>query len=227
MLNCRVEANALQGLRAEAASYVDGSELTISSNGKAGIVAQHSQMFCLGCRLEANATFAAASAQSAYLALEESVVSGKNGLFALDGGHVDIDCFSYETSYPCSLTVTQRAVFAVGTGDATLFGVGSFEGSLVAGGTGYVLLYGARQRQADGPMNLVSEFATLEAVGVDPAAGISELANPTEVMGFGRLLLDSGSVLSGPLTCEGGGDAYLEPGVTVAPGQVTGCVHIP
>ena len=252
MERCHLKANVSYGLHVSAMSAVLGTELEISNNANVGLNVQRSSTStCLGCRLEANGSWAAWARMGGIVGLSDSVVSGGplssswgsgGGLVATAGGSATLDCATEDTSYPCSLTASDPgtgppwswAVNAVDSGTVTLRGVSPFQGAIHAD-RGNVQLYGSRQAWT-GMRNHLGNFATM-TTGGDSDVGPTELTMPTEVTEFARLVLREGTVVFPQpdgynlvLRCLGGGDAYADPGVIVpAPvgGQVMGCAHLP
>ncbi len=54
----------------------------------------------------------------------------------------------------------------------------------------------------------------------------SQLFGPTNVTGFGRVLVLNSSTLAGPIQCDSAGDASLDGTVIAGPGAaVNGCDH--
>ena len=234
MQGCRALGNALGGIDVSAASFLDGTELTISNNGGPGLHSRRaSTAFCLGCTLAGNAGFAGSSTFSGLLTLLDSTVSGTRGISATLGGYADVDCGTEATAFPCSLTVTQRAV-VVNDATAALLGTGDFSGQLIAAGRGQLVLIGARQLSTGqapngSPLvNFVESFGTLEAASfVDELEVVTESKiRNTDVAGFGRALLRGATVVDGAVTCDSAGDAWADAGVVLTPGSsITGCEH--
>jgi hypothetical protein len=233
-LNCRMIGNPDTGVHVSASSFLFGTELTLSDNGRLGLHARRGSLaFCTGCRLENNAVWAATTNFGGLLSLHDSVVAGTRGLQAANGSYADLDCLSEDTAFPCSLNVTRTAGFAFADSTVAMYGAGAFAGQLVAGDRGQIYVYGAQQTATGvGPggnplANSFDSFATLLA---EPSAenGLqSQLKGHTQVSTFSRALLIDATTVDGTLACDSAGDAWADAGVTVSGGPITGCEHVP
>ena len=235
--NCRMVANARAGIHVSLSSFLDGTELILSNNGRAGLnVQRNSSAFCLGCRLENNTTWAAVSNSGSLLSVLDGVITGGRGLQSLTGSYADIDCVTEDSPYPCSLNVSRTAAFAIGDATAALYGAGPFAGQLFANDRGEIYLYGAQQTStgvgpAGNPLpNIVEYFSTLIAepyFDATDTAHQSQLAGSTQLNTFSRALLLDGTVVNGTLSCASAGDAWADAGVTVSGSPISGCDHVP
>jgi hypothetical protein len=231
--NCHMTGNAGAGIHVSLASFLNGTELTLSNNGGAGLNVQASSLaFCLGCRLENNATWAAIARRGGLLSVLDSVVTGVRGIQAVISAYADIDCVTEDTSYPCSLNVTRTAAFASGGATAAMYGAGPFAGQLFASDQGQLYVFGAQQTSTGmGPsgnplVNGAERFSMLLAEPYIDAANTahqSQLAGSTQITTFSRALLFDATT-AGNLSCASAGDTWKDAGVT---GTLTGCEHAP
>src|SRR6185436_304822 len=235
--NCRMIANANNGVHVSLGSFLDGTELTISNNGRAGLNVQRSSLaFCLGCRLENNATWGAIASSGGLLSVLDGVITGSRGLQAVNGSYADIDCVSEETLYPCSLNVTRTAALTNADATVALYGAGPFAGQMIAFDRGEIDVYGAQQTStgvnpAGHPLaNSFEYFSTLVAEPYFDAAEVahqSQILGPTQINTFSRALLIDGTAVNGNFSCTSAGDAWADAGVTVNGGAISGCEHVP
>lgn len=235
--NCDVTGNATIGLHVSSGSFLDGTELEISGNGRQGLNVQRNALaFCRGCRLENNATWAAVANFGGLLSVLDGVITGGRGIQALNGSYADIDCVSEDNPYPCSLNVTAVAAFAINNSTAATWGAGPFAGQLAAFDRGEIYVYGAQQTSTGvGPTgnprpNFFDYSSTLVVEPHFDAAGVghqSQLAGSTHINTFSRALLIDGSAINGTLSCASAGDAWADAGVTVSGAAISGCEHVP
>lgn len=231
--NCRMAGSSSNGVRVSLSSVFSGTELTLADNGGAGLLAQrHSMAFCIGCRLENNAVFAARANFGSLLSLLDSVVTGNRGIGAEVGSYADIDCLTEATAFPCSLNVTRTAGFA--SLDSTAALTGQFAGQVFATDRGEIQFFGAQQTstgidQAGNPLPNVLEAHSNLVAAPDFVTGTqqSQLKGHTQVSGFSRALLIDATTVNGTLACDSAGDAWKDAGVIVTGGPVTGCEHVP
>jgi hypothetical protein len=235
--NCQMTGNATIGVHLSSASFLNGTELDISGNGRQGLnVQRNSLAFCRGCRLENNATWAAVANFGALLSVLDGVITGGRGIQALNGSYADIDCVTEDNPYPCSLNVTATAAFAIVDSTAAMWGAGPFAGQLVAFDRGEIYLFGAQQTATGvGPAgnpraNVFEHFSTLVVEPHFDAAGVGhqgQLAGSTHINTFSRALLIGGTAVNGSLSCTSAGDAWADAEVTVSGGAINGCEHVP
>ncbi|MGH9360293.1 MAG: hypothetical protein ACRD2T_00140, partial [Thermoanaerobaculia bacterium] len=231
--NCRMVGSSSNGVRVSLSSVLIGTELTLSDNGAAGLLVQrHSMAFCTGCRVENNPVFAARSTFGSILSLLDSVVTGLRGLGADIGSYADIDCWTEDTAFPCSLNVTRTAGSA--NLDSTVALTGQFAGQVAAGDRGEIELLGAQQTStgvdgAGNPLPNVLDAHSNLLVAPDFVTGTvqSQLKGHTRVSTFSRALLLDATTVDGTLACDSAGDAWKDPGVIVTGGPITGCDHAP
>jgi hypothetical protein len=237
MKNCQMTANGNAGVHVSGASFLDATELTLSDNGRQGLNVQRGSLgFCLGCRLENNATWAATANRGSLLSVLDSVVTGGRGVQALTDSYADIDCVSEDTAYPCSLNVTRTAALATVRSTAAMYGAGPFAGQLAGSDHGEVYVYGAQQTSSGvGPSgntlaNFLDYFSTLIAepyVDTAQTAHQSQLKGTTRISSFSRALLIDGTTVNGSVSCDSAGDAWKDAGVTFSGGGISGCEHAP
>lgn len=233
--NCSMTGNFASGVHVSN-GFLNATELTISDNGRQGLVVQRNSLaFCRGCRLENNATWAATSNFGSLLTVLDGVITGSRGIQAANGSYVDIDCVSEDNPYPCSLNVTAVAGSANNNSTAAMYGTGPFAGQLTAFDRSEIYLYGAQQTSTGvGPsgnprINFCEYFSTLLAepyFDETEVAQQSQLKGSTQINTFSRALLLDGTHVDGSLTCTRAGDAWKDAGVT-ATGAITGCEHAP
>lgn len=228
---CQMIGNAFSGLVVDAGSRVQAVEAVLSENVRGVTVGIGATFFCTGCRLENNTRFAGL-ANGGIFSLLNSVVLGRHGIAAVGGGaYADIDCLSVDTAHPCSMNVTGSAASAFERGTAAIWGVPDFTGQVNATDAAMVSLYGSTQLAAGAPgqgppRNSVTRFGRLT---VDPSYDFG-LQNSrvlgTDVTHFGSLIVADVAALAGPVRCESGGDAWLDPTITVEPAaSASGCEH--
>lgn len=235
--NCQVTGNATMGVHLSSASFLNGTELDISDNGRQGLnVQRNSLAFCRGCRLENNATWAAVANFGGLLSVLDGVITGGRGITALNGSYADVDCVSEDHPHPCSVNVTATAALASNDSTAAMWGAGPFAGQLAAFDRGEIYLFGAQQTATGvGPSgnprsNVFEYFSTLVVEPRFDAAGAGhqgQLAGATHINTFSRALLIDGTAVNGSLSCTSAGDAWADAGVTVSGGAISGCEHIP
>ena len=145
MNNCRVMNNHGRGIDASFAAIVIASNMTISFNQGAGIVARNSaEIFCIACRAEGNTNFAGLATNAGLLSYLRSEVIGARGIVASGGGaYADIDCVNDPSPHPCSMQTTGIAAYGSG-GTSYLFECRDFTGAVLADSAGTVSLLGAR-----------------------------------------------------------------------------------
>jgi hypothetical protein len=241
MTDCTVSNNAGRGISVHQSSFFGGLRLQINDNASSGLVViNQSRADCVECALNGNSSYAAQSNFGSALTLWESVVSGKNGLYTGWHSWLDIDCSaSFPATLDCSLHATQVALRAFEDSTVAIYAAGDFDGALMADGDSKVQLVGARQQSTGWKSetdhaprsNSVSNGSSLR---VDPwdntVAGSSRLMGITNVSEFSHALLyaDSAggdSALVGALNCGSGGDAWMDAGVDLTAGSITGCDH--
>jgi hypothetical protein len=100
---------------------------------------------------------------------------------------------------------------------------GDFGGRVQAEDRSVIQLYGARQVSLTGT-NWVNGGSSLR---VDPGdTTTSGLIGNTGVSGFSNALFYGGSTtLDGSLECNSGGDAWVEPGISLGSYTINGCAH--
>ena len=232
LTNCLFENNGSSGLQVNAGAVVTASALTFNGNGLASINANNGQIFCTGCDISGN-NFAVLAIRGAIVSLLDTMVTGRRGILAGDGGTIaDVDCVFGGTAHPCGVQVTGVAAFAVAGGLASLFGVGDFTGRIDAEDGGTVSLLGSRQiagaQPGQGPpVNTADIFGRIEVgdlFDVNPPTQSRLLS--TDVAHFGRVLLTDNTTLNGTIQCSAAGDAWLDPTIIALPrSAVTGCDH--
>ena len=230
--NCLFERNGGSGLQVIAGAFVTADGLTFNANIGRGVDVSDAQFFCTGCDISGN-NFAVLATRGAIVSLLDSVVTGRRGILAVDGGTLaDIDCVTLDTPHPCAMQVTGVAASANLGAVASLFGAGDFTGQINAFDRGTVELQGARQiagaQPGQGPpVNSVEFFGTIVASAlfdVDPPSPSRLLA--TDAAHFGRVLVTDDTILKGVIQCSSAADAWLDPTVIPLPGsKVTGCDH--
>lgn len=224
--NCLFQTNGSNGLKVFGSALVTATGLTFAGNTAASVNVNDGQFFCTGCDLSGN-SFAVQATRGAVASLLDSMVTGKRGLLAGDGGTIaDVDCVNGGTTHPCGVQVTTVAASAVAGGLASLFGVGDFTGRLDAEDGGTVSLFGARQLSATAS-NTAEFFGRIEVgalFDVTPPSQSRLLS--TDSAHFGRVLVTDDTVLNGAIRCSSAGDASLDPTIIALPGSVvTGCDH--
>jgi hypothetical protein len=220
MQNCRVERSTQAGLFVQGSSSVTATEVVASQNGRGGVeVGGSSGVDCLGCRLVDNAT---AAFSGGWLQLVQGEVAGGQGLVA-SGGWAWLLCDATDTRYPCSLDVSGDAASARRGGTVTLTRV-QFKGRLSGWAGGILELSGAEQVSSDSldRQNLMTDTATLATM--KNGSLVSKLRS-TKLTTFAHGTLKGETQLTGPLTCESGGDAWSD--VAYSAGMVVGCEHVP
>jgi hypothetical protein len=235
MKNCQMTGNADAAVHVSGGGFLDAAELVISDNARQGLNVQRGALaFCLGCRLENNATWAAIASRGGLLSLLDSTVTGGRGIQALTHSYADIDCVTEDSPYPCSLNVTRTAGLAFDHSMAAMFGAGPFAGQLAAFDNSEIYVFGAQQTSTGtGPggnplANSFNAFATLFAEPFIDAAGTahqSALKGTTRINTFSRALLIDATAVDGSLICSSAGDAWKDAGVTFNGGTVSGCEH--
>ncbi len=229
-VNCQMVGNPGHGVHVSGSGFLNGIELTMSSNGQDGLHATRNALaICRRCQLHGNALWAATSAAGAALTLLDSVVTGTRGIQATSGAYADIDCLSEAAPDPCTLNATRTAGAAFTASQAGIFGAGPFAGQLTAFDHGQIYTHGAQQTATGtGPSGnpLANNFDQFSTLVVEPSRDgqQSALAGNTGVRAFSRALLLDASTVNGTLTCHSAGDAWRDPGVT---GTITGCEHAP
>ncbi|HYN20376.1 MAG TPA: hypothetical protein VE078_05410, partial [Thermoanaerobaculia bacterium] len=224
------------GVHVSSGSFLNATELTLSDNGRQGLIVQRNSLaFCRGCRLENNAAWAAIANFGSLLSVLDGVITGGRGIQAANGSYADIDCVSEDNPHPCSLNVTATAGLAFANSTAAMYGAGPFAGQLVAFDRGEIYVYGAQQTStgvtpAGNPrVNSCEYFSTLLAEPYFDEAEIghqSQLKGFTQINTFSRALLIDGTHVDGSVNCASAGDAWKDAGVTVS-GAITGCEHVP
>lgn len=232
LTNCLFQNNGTNGLRVNASAVVTATALTFAGNGAASISVNDGQFFCTGCDVSGN-NFAVQAIRGAIVSLLDTMVTGRRGILAGDGGTIaDVDCVFGGTPHPCGVQVTGLAAFAVGGGLASLFGVGDFTGRVDAEDGGTVSLLGSRQiagaQPGQGPAtNAADIFGRIE-VGTlfDVSPPVQSRLLSTDAAHFGKVLLTDDTILSGTIRCSSAGDAFVDPTIIALPGSaVTGCDH--
>jgi hypothetical protein len=232
LTNCLFENNGASALQVKAGAVVLASALTFNANVGASMNVNDGQLFCTGCDVSGN-NFAVLAIRGAVVSLLDTMVTGRRGILAGDGGTIaDVDCVNGGTTHPCGVQVTGVAAIAAGGGLASLFGVGDFTGRIDAEDGGTVSLFGSRQiagaQPGQGPPTNSAEFFGRIEVGanfdINPPAQSRLLS--TDVAHFGRVLVTDDTVLSGTIQCSSAADAWLDPTIIALPGSaVTGCDH--
>ena len=249
MSHCTVSRNGLNGINVSNSSRLEADHLLLEGNARGAFFAGGgSYASCLECDFNGNLRFAAVSNSNSLVTLLDSAVTGRSGISATNHSYIDIDCQSFDDTTPhdCSLHVNEVAGYANAGGAVWIYGAGDFWGQVEAGDRSEVELFGSRQqstgviRDDSNPnpnpnprKNFVWDNSTLR---VDPwdgtAAGSSRLMGITEIADFAHVLLyaDSAggdSALVGALNCASGGDAWVDAGVDLTAGSITGCDHAP
>lgn len=224
--NCLFQSNGSNGLKVFGSALVTATGLTFAGNSAASINVNDGQFFCTGCDVSGN-SFAVQAIRGAVASLLDSMVTGRRGLLAGDGGTIaDVDCVNGGTTHPCGIQVTTIAASAVAGGAASLFGVGDFTGRLDAEDGGTVSLFGARQVTATAT-NTADFFGRIEVgtlFDVSPPSQSRLLS--TDSAHFGRVLMTDDSLLNGTIRCSSAGDASIDPTIIALPGSaVMGCDH--
>lgn len=247
MTDCTASNNAGRGISVHLSSFFSGLRLQINNNLSTGLIALNgSRVDCTECDLNGNSSSQAGARVGAMLTLGDSVVSGKGGLQSLSHSYIDIDCVSLDTTHACSLNATQTAGRAFDDSTVAFYGAGDFWGQVVAEGRSEAQLVGARQlstgvvRDNSDPSpnltprsNIMSDGSMLRVHPLDNTlAGSSRLMGITNVSEFSHALLyadsaDGDSALVGVLNCTSGGDAWVDAGVDLTTGSITGCEHAP
>ena len=247
MSNCTVSRNAHNGVNLSNSSRLDGDHLVFEGNARGALYAGRSSYAdCEECDFIANVAFAAVSNWGSLVTLLDSVVTGRAGISASNGSYIDLDCASFDLSDDCSLHATEIAGQASSGSTVSFYGAGEFWGQVQAADRSQAQLYGARQQSTGvirddshtnpGPnstprSNLVGDNSSLRVEPWDDTeAGSSRLMGTTEVATFSHALLyaDSAggdSALVGALNCGSGGDAWVDAGVDLTAGSITGCDH--
>ncbi len=232
LTNCLFKNNGTNALRVNGGAMITATGLTFLGNVGASMNINNAQLFCTGCDVSGN-NFAVQAIRGAIVSLLDTMVTGRRGILAGDGGTLaDVDCVNGGTTHPCGVQVTGAAAVAGGGGFASLFGVGDFTGRIDAEDGGTVSLLGARQiagaqpGQAP-PRNAADIFGRIEVgtlFDVSPPQQSRLLS--TDAAHFGKVLLTEDTILSGTIQCSWAGDAFLDPTVILLPGSaVTGCDH--
>lgn len=226
---CEFASNTGTALNVTMGAYVMASGLVFDGNVGRNIAVTDSQFFCTGCDVVNTNNFAVVANRGATASLLDSVVSGKRGILAADGGTLaDLDCVTAGTSHPCSMRVTGVAAQSVGDASLTLFGSGDFTGQVTATERGTVALVGSRQisgaQSGLGPSTNVADFFGQIAVANLDATTRSVLLS-TNLSRFSRLVVSDDSSVNGTVQCTTAADAVLDPTV-VARARFTGCEHV-
>lgn len=227
MTDCEVSGSsggAATGIWVQEGSAFDGLRLRLDNNLRGLGAVQHARAFCRECDLNGNASFAATATQNAVLSLLDSAVSGNRGINAIEHSYIDIDCLSHVSAHACSLSAANLAGLASGQSTVVFYDAGDFNGRFLAADRSRVHLFGARQQSNPGA-NLVDDGSSLR---VEPFSSDSRLMGHTDVTGFSNALFyGAGTELDGSLSCDGGGDAWVEPGIDQSGFTIAGCDHAP
>lgn len=228
LTNCRTTNNTFNGVLLGFASSGNATGLVSANNLRGVLVSNASSFFCLGCTFTNNSR-AAQSQRASVLSLLDSVVTGLHGVSAFNDSYADIDCASEVSTYPCSLNVTGFAAQSTGGGQAGMFGAGDFTGRLFADDHSQAFVLGSRQLPSTTGTNVVDTFGMLWVAPLEDENAVmqqSTVSRPTNVSGFGRMLVRDASTISGNVQCSSAGDAWLDSTVITPMGvTVTGCDH--
>ena len=227
LANCEFASNGGTALNVAMGAFVTATALVFDGNVGRSMNVTDAQFFCTGCDVSGN-NFAVVATRGATASLLDSVVTGRRGILATDGGTLaDLDCVNAGTSHACSMKVTGVAAQAVGGGSVTLFAAGDFTGQVTADEGGTVALIGARQTAGAqvglGPStNIADFFGRLVAASLTDLERSSLLSSNLDH--FARLVVTDNSTVSGTVQCSNAADAALDP--TVVPrASFKGCEH--
>jgi hypothetical protein len=225
---CELASNGGTALSVVMGAFVLADGLRFDGNVGRSINVTDAQFFCSGCDVSGN-NFAVVANRGATASLLDSVVTGRRGILAVDGGTLaDLDCATADTPHPCSMRVTGVAAQAVGGASATLFGAGDFTGQVTANEGATVALIGVRQI-AGAQLGLAPSTNIADFFGRIVVASLSESERgfllSTNLDHFARLVVTDVSTVSGTVQCSTAADAVLDPTV-VTRARFTGCEHV-
>jgi hypothetical protein len=228
LAGCEFANNGGTALNVAMGAFVTADGLLFDGNVGRSINVTGAQFFCTGCDVNGN-NFAVVANRGATASLLDSVVTGRRGILAVDGGTLaDLDCATVDTPHACSMQVSGVAAQAVGGASATLFGAGDFTGQVTAAEGATVALIGARQitgaQLGLGPSTNIAEF-----FGRIVVSSLTEfersLLLSTDLGHFARLVVTDDSTVSGTVQCSTAADAVLDSTV-VTRAKFTGCEHV-
>lgn len=228
--NCEFASNGGTALNVAMGAFVTASALVFDGNIGRSINVTDAQFFCTACDVSGN-NFAVVATRGATASLLDSVVTGRRGILAADGGTLaDLDCLNADTPHACSMQVTGVAMQAVGGASATLLLAGDFTGQLTADEGGTVAVVGARQlvgaQSGLGPSTNVADFFGRIVVASLTELNRNSLILSTNAAHFARLVVTDDSTVSGAVQCTTAADASLDPTV-ITRARFTGCEHVP
>jgi hypothetical protein len=228
LASCEFASNGGTALNVAMGAFVTATGLLFDGNIGRSMNVTDAQFFCTGCDVNGN-NFAVVANRGATASLLDSVVTGRRGILAVDGGTLaDLDCVNVDTPHACSMRVTGVAAQSVGGASATLFGAGDFTGQVTADEGGTVALIGARQiagaQLGLGPStNIANFFGRIVAASLTDAERSSVLSSNLDH--FARLVVTDNSTVNGTVQCTTAADAVLDP--TVVPrASFKGCDHV-
>ena len=222
--NLSISNGPANGVRVESSTVVLENCDLLGNVGAGLVVRGPGFTLCRACDLASNTGFAASATNGGMLSLHDSTVTGPAGLRStLDGSYADIDCATSNTLHACNLSVSGRALWAVGGGTAALYSAGTFDGRVQAFDRGHVFLLGASQQSLTG-VNSIELFSTLLASADFDVPQQSKLLQ-TNLSHFSRAVLLDQTVLDANLTCFSAEDAWIDPGVVTGSNTITGCEH--
>lgn len=228
---CEFASNGGTALNVAMGAFVTADTLVFEGNTGRSINVTDAQFFCTACDVSGNNT-ALTATRGATASLLDSVVTGRRGILAADGGSLaDLDCVTTDTPHACSMRITGVAVQSVGGATASLVGAGDFTGQLTADEGGTVALIGSRQTVGAqlglGPSTNIADFfgRIVVAALTDVPSPLSSLVLSTNAAHFARLVVTEDSLVSGTVQCSTAADAVLDPTVLTR-ARFTGCEHV-
>lgn len=225
---CEFASNGGTALNVAMGAFVTADALVFDGNIGRSINVSDSQFFCTGCDVSGN-NFAMVASRGATASLLDSVVTGRRGILAADGGTLaDLDCLTADTPHACGMQITGVAAQAVAGATASIVAAGDFTGQLTADEAGTISLLGSRQIAGAQPnlgpaTNIADFFGRIIVSSLDDVPG---LVLSTDAAHFARLVVTDDSTVTGLVQCSTAADAVLDP--TVSPrAKFTGCEHAP